>query len=71
MKISAPTFDVTTAKFGQTPPQILFAWDFTTNTMYWYDPVTGKNYRQDGQLPDGSGGFVLARTGFNVSDVFS
>ena len=64
--LSAPGKDVSTAPFGE----LIFAWDFATNTQYWVDPLTGKNYMQVGTLPDGSGGWHVAATGYNVQDAF-
>lgn len=41
-------------------------------TTYVYDPSHGyANVTQAGLLPDGSGGFVVAKPGINVSDAFS
>lgn len=40
-------------------------------TKYVYDPSNDYvNITQDGLLPDGSGGFVVAKTGENVADAF-
>jgi len=40
-------------------------------TKYVYDPAHGyANVTQDGLLPDGSGGFVAAKPGINVADLF-
>lgn len=80
LKISLPGFDVTTA----TNAQLLFSWDFTTGnqwryggdeyiyggTNFWYDPASVKNYMQEGILPDGTGGWVVADVGNDVSDGF-
>lgn len=40
-------------------------------TQYVYDITTGKNIIQIGKLPDGTYGFVAAKTGLNVADAFS
>lgn len=41
-------------------------------TMYVYNPTDGfKNVTQAGLLPDGSGGFVVAKPGLNVAEVFT
>jgi hypothetical protein len=41
-------------------------------TKYVYDPKNSYvNVTQDGILPDGTGGFVAAKTGTNVADAFS
>lgn len=41
-------------------------------TKYVYDPKNSYvNITQDGLLPDGSGGFVSAKTGTNVADAYS
>lgn len=41
-------------------------------TTYVYNPTDGfVNVTQSGLLPDGSGGFVVAKPGQNVSDVYS
>jgi hypothetical protein len=37
-------------------------------TDYFYNVDTGKNIIQSGQLPDGSYGTAVAKTGYNVSD---
>jgi hypothetical protein len=40
-------------------------------TKYVYDPSNDyKNITQDGLLPDGTGGFVAAKPGVNVDDLF-
>lgn len=39
-------------------------------TWYWYDKTTGKNVMQVGLLPDGTYGWAVAATGYNVSDGF-
>lgn len=67
MKISLPGVDVNSA----TLDQLLFYWDFTSGTQYWFDPTTGKNYLQEGILPDGIGGWAVASAGNNVADGFS
>lgn len=41
------------------------------STWYWYDITTGKNVMQVGLLPDGSYGWAVAASGYNVSDGFS
>jgi hypothetical protein len=66
MKLSRPGVDVTTCAFTQ----LLFGWDFTTGTQYWYDS-NGKNYMQEGILPDGSDGWVVATPNNNVNDIYS
>lgn len=40
------------------------------DTDFRYDS-NGVNYMQDGTLPDGSEGFVLAKPGTNVADLFA
>lgn len=42
---------------------------FTMNgaTWYWYDKTTGKNVMQVGLLPDGTYGWAVAASGYNVS----
>jgi hypothetical protein len=41
-------------------------------TTYVYNPMDNfVNVTQGGLLPDGSGGFVAAKPGFNVSEAFS
>lgn len=40
-------------------------------TDYKYDLNTGKNYYQNGKLPDGSYGTVFMKPNYNVSDAFS
>lgn len=49
---------------------LIFYWDFATGTMYYNDPVTGRNYMQDGILPNGVGGSAVARGSFQVQDMF-
>lgn len=39
-------------------------------TEYKYDSTTGRNYYQNGLLPDGSYGEVIAKDPYNVADVF-
>lgn len=39
-------------------------------TRYIENVTAGKNPIQDGKLPDNSYGFIAAKTGFNVSDIF-
>jgi len=40
-------------------------------TKYVYNPSDGYvNVTQDGLLPDGSGGFVAAKPGYNVADAY-
>lgn len=65
--------DVLTCDFTD----LIFAWDFSTNkqyirggTQYWYDATTGINYMQVGTLPDGDGGEIIAKPGFNVDDIY-
>lgn len=41
------------------------------STRFVYDLDTNKNIIQDGELPDGTYGFVVAKEGFDVSEVFS
>lgn len=65
--VSKPGEDVTTADFAD----LVFAHDYTTNTQYWTDPVTGKNYMQVGTLPDDTGGLVIAKSGKDVADGFN
>lgn len=36
----------------------------------WYDADTGKNYMRAGELPDDTGGFVVAKPGYNVDELF-
>lgn len=43
----------------------------TGTTDYKYDLTTGKNYYQNGKLPDNSYGAIFVKTGVNVADVFS
>lgn len=38
-------------------------------TDYKYDLSTGKNYYQNGKLPDGSYGSIFAKSGYDVVDV--
>ena|ERR1044072_1743455 len=64
IKISKPNIDVLTA----TDDQLLFKMDLATWT-FW-DESTGLNYMQFGKLPDGSGGFAVAREGAEVEDIF-
>jgi hypothetical protein len=64
IKVSAPGYDVTTA----TDAQLLFKMDL--QTWYFYDPKTSKNFMQFGILPDGTGGWVVAETGHDVSEGF-
>jgi len=40
-------------------------------TRYVYRPTNGENFLQDGILPDGSGGFIITKSGSEVEDVFS
>lgn len=40
-------------------------------TRYVYDLQTNKNIMQDGELPDSTYGLVVAKEGFDVSEVFS
>lgn len=58
--------DVTTVAFED----LVFAHDYTTNTQYWTDPTTGKNYMQVGTLPDGTGGWHVATEGNTVEEGF-
>ena len=47
---------------------ILF--EMTGQTWFWYDKTTGKNVMQVGLLPDGTYGWAVAASGYNVSDGF-
>jgi hypothetical protein len=40
-------------------------------TDFKYDATTGKNYYQNGQLPDGSYGAIFMKPNYNVSDAVS
>jgi hypothetical protein len=40
-------------------------------TRYVYDIANNKNVMQDGKLPDNTYGYAVAKTGKNVSDIFS
>lgn len=40
-------------------------------TQYIYDKTTNKNVVQVGKLPDGSYGWAVAKSGYNVSDGIS
>lgn len=41
-------------------------------TKYVYNPLDSyHNVTQDGLLPDGSGGFVAAKPGFDVADIYT
>lgn len=66
--------DSTTNEFG------FFSTDSSGNvimkivngTMFVFDPANSYvNITQSGLLPDGSGGFVVAKQGINVDDAFS
>jgi hypothetical protein len=65
IKISQPGKDVTTAAYSD----LLFYWDFTSGTMYWNDS-TGRNYRQDGTLPDGTNNLVIVQDNTTVAQAF-
>lgn len=41
------------------------------STQYVYDITTGKNIIQMGKLPDGTYGLVVAKVGYNVSEIFT
>lgn len=43
----------------------------TGPTKFVYDPTTNKNVMQIGKLPDGSYGWHVAATGYDVEDAFS
>lgn len=43
----------------------------TGATDYKYDKDTGKNYYQNGELPDGSTGAIFVKDGYNVTDAFN
>lgn len=47
---------------------ILF--EMTGQTWFWYDKTTSKNVMQVGLLPDGTYGWAVAASGYNVSDGF-
>ncbi len=47
---------------------VLFEMD--GQTWYWYDKTTGKNVMQVGLLPDGTYGWAVAASGYNVADGF-
>lgn len=64
MKVSIAGVDVTQAS----DTQLLFKMDLAT--WYLYDPTTSKNYFQMGILPDGTGGFVIAKSGIDLSTAF-
>lgn len=67
MKISLPGVDVTEA----TDEELLFSWDYTTNTQVFYDPqVPGRDVGQQGILPNGKSGNAWAKDGESVSDAF-
>lgn len=66
MKISIPGVDVTQA----TNSQLLFSWDYTTNTQVFYDPITHKDIGQQGILPNSKGGSAWAKDGESVNDAF-
>jgi len=64
--ISRPGTDVISSEFND----LLFAWDFSTGTQYWWNPETGIQYRQDGKLPDSDYGFFVASEGNSVEEAF-
>lgn len=64
IKISKEGVDVRTA----TDSDLLFKMDVAT--WYWYDQTTSKNFMQIGNLPDSTSGFVVAKPGYNVSELF-
>lgn len=66
MKISLPGYDVTTA----TADQLLFSWDYTTNTQIFYDPTTRKDIGIQGILPNNLGGSAWANENESVKDAF-
>lgn len=67
MKISIAGVDVTNA----TDSQLLFSWDYTTNTQIFYDPTSHKDIGQQGILPNGVGGSAWSKEGEAVSDAFA
>lgn len=68
MKISLPGVDVTTASASE----LLFSWDYTTNTQVFYDPDDpGRDVGQQGILPNGKSGNAWAKDGESVSGAFS
>ncbi len=58
--------DVTTVAFDQ----LLYAMDYSTGTEYRWNPDTGDQYKQEGQLPDSSWGSVYANDGDDINDAF-
>lgn len=67
MKISLPGVDVTDA----TDEQLLFSWDYTTNTQIFYDPkIPGRDVGMQGILPNEKSGSSWAKDGESVSDAF-
>lgn len=67
MKISIPGVDVTQA----TNTQLLFSWDYTTNTQIFYDPITHLDIGQQGILPNGEGGSAWSKKNDSVSGAFA
>jgi hypothetical protein len=66
MKVAKPGGNALTDALSE----LLFYWDFSTGTQYFNDPTTSKNYMQNGILPDGSGGFAIARYNQDVGDAY-
>lgn len=66
MKISIAGVDVTKA----TESELLFSWDFTTNTQIFYDPTTHLDVGQQGILPNGRSGSAWSKDGDSVSGAF-
>lgn len=64
IKISQEGVDVKEAEDSQ----LLYKSNFSTE--YFYD-LTGRNYMQQGVLPDGSVGLVITKDGESVEDAFS
>ncbi len=44
--------------------------EMTGQTWFWYDKTTNKNVMQVGLLPDGTYGWAVAASGYNVADGF-
>ncbi len=44
--------------------------EMTGQTWFWYDKATSTNVMQVGLLPDGTYGWAVAASGYNVSDGF-
>lgn len=64
IKISKEGVDVLSA----TDDQLLFKMDITS--WFFYDPTTAKNFMEFGVLPDGDGGMIVMKDGYNVSEAF-